>query len=95
MLANGTIRTIEDEEDIYISLTSLCEYFTQSSVNMKKEIRHADPKDKRYAAGLYDMMHTIAQEVVELGKFEAQRRMINSPEDLLKMIDKNPFGKVE
>jgi len=95
MLANGTIRTIEDEEDIYISLTSLCEYFTQSSVNMKKEIRHADPKDKRYAAGLYDMMHTIAQEVVELGKYEAQRRMINSPEDLLKMIDKNPFGKVE
>ena len=95
MLANGTIKTIEDEEDIYISLTSLCEYFTQSSVNMRKEIRHADPKDKRYAAGLYDMMHTIAEEMCELGKYEAQRRMINSPEDLLKMIDKNPYGKVE
>jgi len=95
MLANGTIATIEDEQDIYISLTALCEYFTKSSVNMQQEIKHADPRDKRYAAGLYDMMHTIAQEIVELGKFEAQRRMINSPEDLLKMIDKNPFGKAE
>ena len=95
MLANGTIKTIEDEDDIYISLTSLCEYFTQSSVNMRQEIKYADPKDKRYAAGLYDMMHTIAEEVVELGKYEAQRRMIESPEDLLKMIDSNPFGKVE
>jgi hypothetical protein len=95
MLANGTIKTIEDEEDIYISLTSLCEYFTQSTVNMRREIEEAEPKSKRYAAGLYDMMATIAQEMVELGKFEAQRRMINSPEDLLKMIDKNPFGKVE
>ena len=95
MLANGTIPTIEDEKDIYISLTALCEYFAQSSVNMKQEIRHANPTDKRYASGLYDMMHTIAQEVVELGKYEAQRRMINGPEDLLKMIDKNPFGIVE
>ena len=95
MLANGTIKTIEDEDDIYISLTSLCEYFTQSSINMRQEIKYADPKDKRYAAGLYDMMHTIAEEVVELGKYEAQRRMIESPEDLLKMIDSNPFGKVE
>ena len=95
MLANGTIETIENDEDIYISLTALCEYFTQSSVNMRQEIKHADSRDKRYAAGLYDMMHTIAKEVVELGKYEAQRRMINSPEDLLKMIDKNPFGKIE
>jgi hypothetical protein len=95
MLANGTIKTIEDEEDIYISLTSLCEYFTQSSVNMKKEIENTEVKNQRYALGLYDMMHTIAQEIVELGKFEAQRRMIQGPEDLLKMIDKNPFGRVE
>jgi hypothetical protein len=95
MLANGTIKTIEDEDDIYISLTALCEYFAQSAVNMKQEIKHADPRDKRYAAGLYDMMNTLAQEVVELGKYEAQRRMIESPEDLLKMIDSNPFGKVE
>jgi hypothetical protein len=41
------------------------------------------------------MMHTIADEMVQLGKFEAQRRLINSPEDLLNMIDKNPFGIVE
>lgn len=95
MIANGTIRTIEDEEDIYISLTSLCEYFTQSAVNMKNEVKEIGPKDKRYAQGLVDMMHTIADEMVQLGKFEAQRRMINSPEDLLKMIDKNPFGKIE
>jgi len=95
MLANGTMKTIEDENDIYISLTALCEYFAQSAVNMKQEIKHADPRDKRYAAGLYDMMHTIAEETVELGKFEAQRRMIESPEDLLKMIDKNPFGMKE
>jgi len=95
MLANGTINTIEDDNDIYISLTSLCDYFVQSSVNMRQEIKHSNPADKRYANGLYDMMHTIAQETVELGKFEAQRRMINGPEDLLRMIDKNPFGRVE
>jgi len=95
MLANGTIKTIEDEEDIYISLTSLCEYFVQSSVNMRQEIKHSNPADKRYASGLYDMMHTIAQEIVELGKFEAQRRMIESPEDLLRMIDKHNGNSVE
>lgn len=95
MLANGTIPTIEDEEDIYISLTALCEYFTTSAVNMNKEVENVHPKEKKYAQGLLDMMHTIADEIVQLGKFEAQRRMINSPEDLLKMIDKNPFGKIE
>lgn len=95
MLANGTIPTIEDEDDIYISLTALCEYFTRSSVSMKKEIQNAESRDRRYAMGLNDMMFTIAQEIVELGKYEAQRRMIESPEDLFRMIDKNPFGKVE
>jgi len=95
MIANGTIKTIEDEKDIYISLTSLCDYFTQSSINMRKEIESVDLKDQRYAAGLVDMMFTIAQEMVELGKFEAQRRMIDTPEDLLKMVDKNPFGNVK
>ena len=95
MLANGTIKTIEDEDDFYISLTSLCEYFAQSSSNMRKEIRHANPADKRYASGLYDMMHTIAEEMIELGKYEAQRRMIQGPEDLLKMIDKANNGLVE
>jgi hypothetical protein len=95
MLANGTMKTIEDGQDIYISLTQLCEYFTQSAVNMQTEVEEADPKNKRYALGLLDMMHTIADEMVQLGKFEAQRRLINSPDDLLKMIDKNPFGKVE
>jgi len=95
MLANGTINTIEDEDDIYISLTALCEYFVQSSVNMKKEIKHTNPADKRYATGLYDMMHTIAEEICELGKYEAQRRMINSPEDLLDMIDKHNGNIVE
>jgi hypothetical protein len=95
MLANGTMKTIEDGQDIYISLTQLCEYFTQSAVNMQLEVEEAEPKNKRYALGLLDMMHTIADEMVQLGKFEAQRRLINSPDDLLKMIDKNPFGKVE
>jgi len=95
MLANGTIPTIEDENDIYISLTALCEYFAQSSANMRQEIKHSNPADKRYASGLYDMMHTIAQETVELGKFEAQRRMIESPEDLLRMIDKHNGNSVE
>jgi hypothetical protein len=95
MIANGTIKTIEDEEDIYISLTSLCEYFTHSAVNMNREVKEAAPRDKRYAQGLLDMMHTIANEMVELGKFEAQRRMINNPDDLLKMIDKAGNGLVE
>ena len=49
----------------------MCEYFAQSVVNMGAEIEDADPKDKRYAAGLYDMMHTIADEMVQLGKYEA------------------------
>jgi hypothetical protein len=88
MLANGTMKTIEDEEDIYIPLTQLCDYFTKSVVNMNKEVKEANPRDKRYAQGLIDMMHTIAEEMVQLGKFEAQRRMIDSPEDLLRMIDK-------
>lgn len=95
MLGNGTMRTIEDDKDIYISLTALCEYFTQSAVNMSKEVDAASPKERKYAQGLLDMMHTIADEIVQLGKYEAQRRLINTPDDLLKMIDKNPFGKVE
>ena len=62
---------------------------------MRREIEDADPKSKRYAAGLLDMMSTIAYEVVELGKFEAQRRMINTPEDLLKMVDKKKSKDIE
>lgn len=95
MLADGTIDTIENNDDIYISLTELCDYFVQSSVNMRQEIRHSNPADKRYAIGLYDMMHTIAQEICELGKFESQRRMIDSPEDLLELIDKHNKDNVE
>jgi hypothetical protein len=95
MFANGTIRTIEDEEDIYISLTSLCEYFTQSAVNMKKEAESVDRPSMKYAKGMSDLMFTIATEMNELGKFEAQRRMINSPQDLLDMVDNKPFGNVE
>jgi hypothetical protein len=95
MIANGTMKTIEDNEDIYISLTQLCDYFTQSSINMKKEIAGVPEESKDYARGLLDMMFTISQEIIELGKFEAQRRMINNPQDLLDMIDKNPFGNIE
>lgn len=94
MIANGTIKTIEDENDIYISLTSLCDYFTQSSINMKKQADLVGSKDERYAQGLVDMMFTISQELIELGKFEAQRRLINNPQDLLDMIDKKPFGNI-
>jgi hypothetical protein len=95
MLANGTMRTIQDDKDIYVSLTQLCEYFTQSSVNMKKMIDSEGKKDLEYAQGMMDMMFTVAQEVVELGKFEAQRRLIDTPQDILDMIDKKPFGSVE
>jgi hypothetical protein len=95
MIANGTIKTIEDEEDIYISLTSLCDYFTQSAVKMKQEVDDVDPRQRRYAQGLMDMMFTIADEMVQLGKFEAQRRMIDTPQDIIDMVDKFPFGKVE
>ena len=95
MIANGTMKTIESDDDIYISLTQLCDYFTQSAVNMKKVAEEVDSKDTSYAKGLVDMMFTVAQEMVELGKFEAQRRMINSPQDILDMIDKKPFGNVE
>jgi hypothetical protein len=95
MLANGTIRTVEDDEDIYISLTSLCEYFTQAAITMKKESDGIHPSQTKYAKGMSDLMFTLANEINELGKFEAQRRLIDTPEDLLKMVDKNPFGKVE
>jgi hypothetical protein len=95
MLANGTIRTIEDQEDIYISLTSLCDYFTQSAINMKKEAEQVHPTSFKYAEGMSDLMFVIADEMLELGKFEAQRRMINNPQDLLDMVDKKPFGDVE
>jgi hypothetical protein len=95
MLADGTIPTIEDEEDIYISLTSLCEYFTRAAISVKQETDRADTKSKKYAMGLQDMMYSIAEEFVQLGKFEAQKRMINSPEDLFKMIDKYKGDSVE
>jgi threonine aldolase len=95
MLGNGTIKTIENEEDIYISLTQLCGYFVKSVVNMNKEIEEVDSKDKRYAQGLIDMMGTIASEMVELGKFEAQRRMIDTPQDILDLFDKNNFKDIE
>jgi hypothetical protein len=95
MLGNGTMKTIEDYEDIYISLTQLCEYFTQSAVNMVKEVEIIDPREKKYAQGLLDMMHTIANEFVQLGKFEAQRRLIDTPQDILDMFDNKPFGNIE
>jgi hypothetical protein len=88
MIANGTLKTINDDEDIYVSLTQLCDYFTKSSINIKHEIQEVNPKDKRYAQGMVDIMFTIAEELLEFGKFEAQRRMIDGPEDLLKIIDK-------
>ena len=95
MLGNGTMKTIEDHEDIYISLTQLCEYFAQSAVNMSEEVANVEDNVKQYAQGLLDMMHTIADEIVQLGKFEAQRRMIDTPQDILDMVDKKPFGKIE
>lgn len=88
MIANGTIKTIEDEDDIYISLTALCEYFAQSAVNVKLEAMSSQTQEKRYARGLVDMMRTIAEEFIELGKYEAQRRMINTPQDILNLAEK-------
>jgi hypothetical protein len=95
MLANGTIKTIENNEDIYISLTQICEYFTQSTINMSKEVDDVNPKEKKYAMGLLDMMHTITDEFLQLGKFEAQRRLIDTPQDILDMFDNKPFGNIE
>ena len=88
MIANGTLKTINDDEDIYVSLTELCDYFTQSSINIKREAEEVNPKDKKYAQGMVDIMFTIAEELLEFGKFEAQRRMIEGPDDLLAIIDK-------
>ena len=95
MIANGTLKTIEDDADIYVSLTQLCDYFTQASIQMKREAETVDKNSKNYAQGMVDLMFSITQEMLEFGKFEAQRRMIEGPEDLLRMIDKNPFGIVE
>jgi len=88
MIANGTLKTIEDQDDIYVSLTELCEYFTASSIKMKYEAKEIVGADAKYAQGMVDIMFTIANELCEFGKFEAQKRMINGPEDLLEMIDK-------
>lgn len=103
MLADGTINTIEHEDDIYISLTGLCDFFAQSSVKMGQEIRaakRADPStNDKYARGLYDMAHQYAIETAELGKYEAQRRAMSSQfdsiEDLLAMFDKHPESMIE
>jgi len=95
MLADGTLKTIEDEEDIYISLTDLCHYFANATKTIISESSDVEAKDRKYVQGLIDMISTIAVEVVELGKFEAQRRMIEGPEDLLNMIDKANKGMVE
>jgi hypothetical protein len=95
MLGNGTMRTVEDETDIYISLSQLCEYFTKSAIDMGEQILSVPPEVERYSAGLVDMMATIADEFIELGKFEAQRRMIDNPSDLFKIIDKGKVDGVE
>jgi hypothetical protein len=95
MIANGTLTTIEDEVDIYVSLTELCEYFTNSSIKMKHEAAEIKGPDAKYAQGMVDIMFTIANELCEFGKFEAQKRMIEGPEDLLRMIDKANGGIVE
>jgi len=95
MIADGTLKTIEDEEDIYVSLTQLCEYFTQSTNLMVQEVKNLDEKEIPYARGMVDMIAAIANEFIEFGKFEAQRRLIDSPEDLLAMIDKAGGGIVE
>ena len=91
MLGDGTIPTIENEEDIYISLTALCEYFTRAALTVKQETENTDPKLRKYTQGLSDMMFTVAQEMLELGKFEAQKRMIEAvdfPEDIMRYIDR-------
>jgi len=88
MIANGTLTTIDDGTDIYVSLTELCDYFTQSSINMKAEAADVEQRTKKYAQGMIDLMFTITQELIEFGKFEAQRRMISGPDDLLAIIDK-------
>lgn len=93
MIANGTLKTIEDNEDIYVSLTQLCDYFVKASVNMRQEIKDANMNSNEYAKGLSDMMFTLADELVTFGKFEAQRRMIETPDDLLRMVSKDPFGQ--
>ena len=90
MLGNGVIKTIDGDDDIYISLGQICEYMAVSARNMQVELeKEKAPTSgaKKYAQGLLDMMHTITKEFIELGKFEAQRRLINTPEDLLKLSE--------
>jgi len=88
MIANGTIKTMEGDDDIYISLSQICEYFAVSAKKIEKEIEE-DPEAKTpYSRGLKDMAFMIANEFIELGKFETQRRLINTPEDLLKLSEK-------
>jgi hypothetical protein len=95
MIANGMLKTIDDDEDIYVSLTQLCEYFTAATLNMKKEAESIVGSEKKYAQGMIDIMFTISEELLHFGKFEAQKRMIEGPDDLLAMIDKAGGGIVE
>lgn len=103
MLADGTIQTIEHEEEIYISLYELVDFFAKASSKIGREIRISkkqDPSiDMKYAKGLYDMAHEYAVELSELGKYEAQRRQMSSQfdsvEDLLDIFDNTPESVIE
>ena len=88
MIADGTLKTIEDQEDIYVSLTQICEYFTNSTNIMVDELKNLSTEEITYGKGLVDMMAAITYEFIELGKFEAQRRMINTPQDILNLSKK-------
>ncbi len=103
MLADGAIRTIEHEEDIYINLYELVDFFAKASSQIGREIRTArkqDPAlDLKYVKGLYDMAHEYAVELSELGKYEAQRRQMSSQfdsiEELLDIFDNTPESVIE
>lgn len=95
MIANGTIKTIDGDDDIYISLGQICEYLAKSAKNIEREIEESGEGKSPYNRGLKDMAFLYAKEFIELGKFETQRRLINNPEDLLNIIDKNKNHDVE
>ena len=55
---------------------------------MVDELKNLSTEEITYGKGLVDMMAAITYEFIELGKFEAQRRMINTPQDILNLSKK-------
>ena len=89
MLGAGTIKTIMQDNEVYVNLNQLCTHYTNSAIKIKEEASSGTNKDINvdYLRGVADTLYTVAETINELGIFEVQKRLIDTPEDLLSIID--------